>query len=241
MDEIVYSLKNKGRIVFLFWALYAVPAIFSLQYVRPKLIVFGDAAATVNNIMAHEFLFRMGIVSHLFAQVFLLLFGMAVCRLFKGVNKTWTTIFWTSILMTVAITVVNTLNYVAPLVVLGKAAYLNVFRQEQLHAIVMIFIRLSNSGQALYEIFWGLYLFAFGLLIIKSRYMPVILGILMIVGSLGFPINTFTKLLVPEFYPAVFTRMTMLFSGLGVLPALFWILIIGVKEHQPISELNAEN
>lgn len=241
MDEKVYSLKKTARIVFLFWALYAVPAIFSLQYVRPKLIVFGDAATTVNNIMAHEFLFRMGIVSHLFAQVFLLLFGMTVVRLFQGVNKTWATIFWTSILMTVAITVVNTLNYVAPLVVLSKADYLNVFQQEQLHAIVMIFLRLSNFGQALYEIFWGSYLFAFGLLIIKSRFIPRILGMLMIVGSIGFPINTFTKLLVPEFYPAMFTQMTMLFSGLGVVPTLFWILIMGVKEQQLITELNAKN
>ncbi len=237
MENKVNSLKKTSRIVFLFWALYAVPAIFSLQYVRPKLIVFGDAIATVNNIMAHEFLFRMGIVSHLFAQVFLLLFGMSVFRLFKGVNKTWATIFWTSILMTVAITFVNTLNYIAPLIVLSKADYLNVFQQEQLHVIVMIFLRLSNFGQALYEIFWGLYLFAFGLLIIKSRYIPRILGVLLIIGSIGFPINTVTKLLIPEFYPAIFTQMAMLFSGLGVLPTLFWILIIGAK----IPEMKSAN
>ena len=231
MDEKVYSLKTRARIVFLFWALYAAPTIFSLQYVRPRFIVFGDAAATANNIMAHEFLFRMGIVSHLIAQVFLLLFGLTVVRLFKEVNKTWATIFWTSILMTVAITFVNSLNYIGPLIILGKADYLDVFQQEQLHAIVMIFLRLSNYGQALYEIFWGLYLFAFGLLIIKSRYIPGILGVLMIIGSIGFPVNTVTKLLIPEFYPAIFTQMTMLVSGLGVLPAIFWLLIMGAKNN----------
>ena len=106
--------------------------------------------------------------------------------------------------MTVAITFVNTLNYVAPLVVLSQADYLNVFQQQRLNAIVMIFVRLSNYGQALYEIFWGLNLLAFGLLIVKSRFIPRILGMLMIVGSIGFPINTFTKLLVPEFYPLLY-------------------------------------
>lgn len=240
MEKKVYNFKNKGRIVFLYWALYAAPAIYSLQYVRPKLIIFKDAVATVNNIMTHEFLFRMGIGSHLIAQIFLLFFGMAVYRLFKGVNKTWSSIFWTSILMTVAITVVNMLNYVAPLVLLSNADYLKIFQQEQLHALVMIFLRLSNYGQAFFEIFWGLYLFAFGLLIIKSRYIPVIFGIMMIVGSIGFPINTFTKLLVPEFYPALITQITMLFSGLGVLPTLFWILIMGVKEQQLNSMVNAK-
>ncbi len=143
--------------------------------------------------------------------------------------------------MSVAITVVNTLNYVAPLVILSKADYLKIFQQEQLHALVMIFLRLSNYGQALFEIFWGLYLFAFGLLIIKSRFIPRMLGILMIVGSIGFPINTFTKLLIPEFYPAIFTQMAMLVSGLGVVPTLFWILVIGVKEQQLDSELNAKH
>lgn len=228
----INSPQKTARIVFLFWALYAAPAIFSLQYVRPKIIVFGDVTATINNIMAHEFLFRMGIVSHLFAQIFLLLFGMAVFCLFKGVNKTWVTIFWTSIVITVVTTVVNTLNYVAPLIVLSGADYLSVFSQEQLHAIVMIFLRLSNFGQAFYEIFWGLYLFAFGLLIVKSRFIPRILGMMMIIGSTGFPINTLTKLLVPEFYPAIFTQMTMFFSGLGVVPVLFWILIVGINIEQ---------
>lgn len=241
MDEKVCSLKTRARIVFLFWALYAAPAIYSLQYVRPKLIIFRDAVATVNNIMTNEFLFRTGIGSHLIAQVFLLFFGMAVYRLFKGVNKTWSNIFWTSILMTVAITVVNMLNYVAPLVLLSNADYLKIFQQEQLHALVMVFLRLSNYGQAFFEIFWGLYLFAFGLLIIKSRYIPEIFGIMMIVGSIGFPINTFTKLLVPEFYPAIFTQITMLFSGLGVVPTLFWLLIMGVREHQLNIEHNAKH
>ncbi|MBK6914956.1 MAG: DUF4386 domain-containing protein [Ignavibacteriales bacterium] len=223
------SNKKTSRIIFLFWVLYAVPAIFSLQYVQPKLIVLGDAVATSNNIIGHEFLFRMGIVSHLLAQIFLLFFGMTVFHLFKGVNKTWAAIFWTSILMTVAITFINTLNFVGPLIVLSKADYLNVFQQDQLHAFVMIFLRLSNFGQALYEVFWGMYLFAFGLLIIKSSYIPRFLGVLLIIGSIGFPINTFTKLLIPEFYPALFTQMTMFFSGLGVLPTLFWILIVGLK------------
>jgi hypothetical protein len=159
-----------------------------------------------------------------------LLFGIAGFRLFQGVDKTWAIIFWTSILITVVITFVNSLNYIAPLVILGKAEYLNIFQQEQREAIVMIFLRLSNFGQALFEIFWGAYYFALGVLFTKSRYIPRILGALLIIGSIGFPLNTVNKLLIPEFYPALFTQMTMLFSGLGVLPTFIWIFIVGLKE-----------
>jgi len=87
MDEQVYSLKTRARIVFLSWALYAAPAIFSLQYVRPKLIISENAVATVNNILTHQLLFRMGIVSHLIAQVFLLFSGWPFCACSKGSVK----------------------------------------------------------------------------------------------------------------------------------------------------------
>ena len=208
---------------------------FSLAYVRAGLIVSGDAAATANNIMAHESLFRLAIVSNLLTQFFLLLFGLAVFRIFRTVNKTWATVFLISILMTVVIAVVNTLNNIAALVVLSKADYLNVFAQEQLNAMAMIFLRLNNFGQGLVELFWAPYLFAFGLLIIKSKYIPKILGVLLVISAVGFPVNTFTKILVPQFYPTIFFQIAQLSVAVGVFPITFWLLIKGVKE-QPQME-----
>jgi len=227
--EEMNSLKKTARLAGLFWVLSAATTFFNLQIVRLKIIVPGNAAATANNILANESLFRTGIASNLFSQAFLLFFGLEIYRLFKGVNKTWASVFLTSILMTVALTVANTLNYVAPLVVLSKADYLNVFQQEQLHAMMMIFFRLNGYGQLFLEIFWGLFLFALGLLIIKSRSVPRVLGILLIIQSVGFPLNTFTQLLIPHFYPAVMTQLTLLFGAVGA-PTMFWLLIKGVKE-----------
>lgn len=197
----------------------------------------GDAAATANNIMANESLFRMAIVSNIFSQLFLLFFGLTIFRLFKGVDKTLAAVFLISILMTVAIAVVNSLNNIAALIVLGKADYLSVFGQEQLNAIMMLFLRLNNSGIGLLELFTALSLFCFGLLIIKSKYIPKILGILLIIASFGFPINTFTKLLIPQFYPAIFTRLAMFCGALGGIPIILWLLIKGVKEQPQISKV----
>jgi hypothetical protein len=228
------SLWKTARLAGLFWLLNAATTAFSLQYVRPRLIVWTDAAATVSNLMANEYLFRMGVVSNLFSQIFLFLFGLTAFRLFKRVDKTWATIFLASVLLTVAIAVVNSLNNVAALVVLSKADYLNAFSQEQLNAMALMFLRLNNHGQGVLEIFWCPYLFALGLLIIKSRFIPRILGIPLIIGSFGFPIYTFSRLLTPQFPPAVFIQIIGFIIALGTVPTIFWFLIKGVKE-QPQS------
>jgi hypothetical protein len=227
-----YSLKQIARLAGLFYLLQALATGFSLGYVRSTLIVAGDAATTANNIVANESLFRMAIASNLFAQLFIFFFGLTMFRLFRGVNKTWATVFLTSVLITVAIAVVNSLNNVAALLVLSRADYLNVFGQEQLNALMMFFLRLNNSGQGLLELFWTPYLFALGLLIIKSKYMPKIIGILLMISSLGFPLNTFTKLLIPQFYPATFTGLAMFCGALGGIPLMLWLLIKGVKEQE---------
>lgn len=236
MDTGTDSLKNTAKLAGLFWLSGAAIGSFGLVYVRPKLIVWTDAVATANNILAHESLFRLGIVSNLLGQIFLLLFGITAYRLFKKVDKLWASLFLIPILMSAAVAIVNSLNNIAALVILSKADYLNVFGQEQLNALMMIFLRLNNFGVGLAELFLAPYLFALGLLIIKSRFFPRLLGILPIIGSLGFTINTLTKILVPQFYPATFTQLAML-GGSLLIPTILWFLIKGVNEQPQMSEV----
>jgi hypothetical protein len=235
MSEDMNSNKKTARLAGLLWLLSAVSGGFGLSYVRTNLIVTGDAAATAANIVASEFLFRAAIVSNLFSQIFFFFFGLTVYHLFKGVNRALATVFLTSILMTVAIAVVNQLNNFGALLVLSQADYLKVFNPEQLNAIAMIFLRLNNSGQGLLEIFWIPVFFSFGLLIIKSRYLPRILGILLMIMGAGYAINVFTKFLIPHFHPAMFTELAMLLGALGGIPAIFWLLIKGAKV-EPLDE-----
>lgn len=224
------SSKNTARLAGLVWFLAAVTGGFSLVYIRSKVIVAGDAAATAGNITASEFLFRAAIVSNLFSQVFLFVFGLIMYRLFKEINKTWATVFLTSIMLTVAVAVVNVLNHFGALLVLSQADYLKAFTPEQLNAMAMIFLRLANSfGQGLLEIFWTPYFFSFGLLIIKSRFFPKVLGILLMIMSVGYAINVFTKFLIPQFHPAMFTQLAMTLGALGGIPTILWLLIKGAK------------
>jgi|ERR1700693_2303282 len=223
------SSKNTARLAGLLWFLSAVSGGFGLFYVRSNLIVTGDAAATAANIVASESLFRAAIVSNLFSQIFLFFFGLTLFHLLKEVNRVLATVFLTSIMMTVAIAVVNQLNNLGALLVLSQADYLKPFNPAQLNAMAMIFLILNNSGQGLLEIYWTPYLFSFGLLIIQSRFLPRILGILLMIMSVGYWINVFTKFLIPQFHPAMFTQLAMALGALGGIPTMFWLLIRGAK------------
>jgi Domain of unknown function (DUF4386) len=223
------SGKNIGRLAGLLWLLNCVTTYFTLGYARSRLIVSGDAATTAANILAHESLFRAAIVSNLLTHILLFFFGLTLYCLFKEFHRTLATVLLTSIIISVALAVANTLNSIGALVVLSQAEYLKVFGAEQLNAMAMIFLRLSNFGQGLLELFWTPFYFAFGLLVIKSKYLPKILGILLIIMSLGFPINTFTKLLIPQFHPEMFTLIAQSFGGLAGIPTILWLLIKGAK------------
>ena len=139
------STKNTARLAGLLWFSSAVTGGLGLSYVRSSVIVVGDAAATAANIVASESLFRAAIVSTLFSQIFLFFLGLTLFHLFKEVNKVQATVCLTSVMMTVAIAVVNTLNLFGALLVLSQADYLRVFNPEQLNAMTMIFLRLANS------------------------------------------------------------------------------------------------
>ena len=225
------STKRTARLAGLLWLLVAITGGFGLFYAR-SMVVTGDAAATAANIVASESLFRAAIVSFLFSQLFMFCFGVTLFQLFKEVNKVLATVLFTSLTISVAMGVFNQFNNLGALLVLSQADYLKAFNPEQLNTIAMIFLRMSNYGQGLLEVFWIPYYFAFGLLIIKSKYLPKILGILMIIASVGFGTNIFTKILNPQFHPVMFTRLAMSLGALGGIPTILWLLIKGAKVQQ---------
>jgi hypothetical protein len=196
-------------------------------------IVPDDAAATAGNLLASETLFRLAITGTLLSQVFLLFFGLTLFHLFKGAGKWLATVLLVSMLMSAVIGVVNQLNNFGAIIVLNQPYFLKAFNAEQLNALAMFFLRQANSsGQGLLEIFWVPYYFSFGLLIVRTRYLPKVLGVLLMIASAGFAANLLDKFLAPQFYPAAFTQTAMMLGGISVLPNMLWLLIMGAKDEQ---------
>ena len=137
------------------------------------------------------------------------------------------TMLLTLVVISVAIAFANTFNQIAVLIVLSGADFLSVFEKPQLDAVAYAFLRLNSHGIQLVQIFWGLWLFPFGLLVYESRFIPKILGILLIIAGCGYLLSSFTFLILPQYTDAFSPIISLL--EMGELPIIFWLLIVGAK------------
>jgi hypothetical protein len=140
------------------------------------------------------------------------------------------------VLVGVPIAMLNILNLYAPVFLLSGTDYLKVFDANLLNAHVMLFLNLYEQGTRIAGIFWGLWLIPFGYLVFKSKFLPKILGILLIVGSFGFVFEFFVYFLLPDY--KVLTYPGMVIGAIAELSTIFWLMVFGIKEGQLISSDN---
>ncbi len=223
----MHPTVKAARVAGVLYVLMGASGPFSLIYLPGKLIVPGKAAATANNILGSQMLFRLGIVGELSGAVFFVLLAMALYRLLSGVNQNHARLMVGLVLVSVAITFVNVLNNLAALTLFRGADYLSVFDKPQRDALAMLFLRLDGQGHAVNEIFWGLWLLPFGLLVMRSRFLPRVLGLLLIVNCFAYVAISLTSLLLPAYGNVVF-RASMP-ALLGELWIMAWLLIKGAN------------
>jgi len=222
------STKKQARVAGLLYLLGSIPAPIGLVYVPSKLFVSGDATATADSIRASESLLRLGIASELFPQVIFIFLVLALYRLFKAVNETLARqMVILGALVSVPIVFLNVLNEIAALVLVSGADFLSVFDKLQLDALAYLFLRLHGQGLVVASIFWGLWLFPFGMLVMRSGFIPRILGVLLMIAGFGYLTSSFTSLLLPQY--AKFVGQFAMVLYFGELPIIFWLLIWGAK------------
>jgi hypothetical protein len=224
------SINKTARMAGFVYLGNIITGIFA-QVVRSTLVVPGDAATTAKNIMASELLFRFGFVSDLIMVTFYSLMGLAFYVLLKPVNKNVALLMLLLNLAGVPILAINMLNQFATLLLMSGAGYLTVFSADQLHALGMLFFNLHEYGYSIAVISWGFYLLPLGYLVFKSGYFPKILGVLLMLASLGDLIQFFQVFLFPAYevitYPGLAVALIAEFSF------AFWLLVKGAKEQQP--------
>lgn len=202
-------------------------APFSLIYVPNTLIVRGNATATASNILAHEMLFRLGIVADLISSVIFVCLAIALYRLLSGVNKTQASLMVALVLVSVAVGFMDVLNNIAALTLFRGGEFLGIFDKPQRDALAMLFLRLHGQGIVINEIFWGLWLVPFGVLVIRSRFLPRILGAWLILNGFAYVAISFTGLLVPQYNAIVYNiAFPVLFGEMAI---ALWLLIKGAK------------
>jgi hypothetical protein len=210
------------------YLLLGLTAPIGLLYVPGRLIVFGDATATADNIRSSGWLLRIGMASELVHQVIVIFLVLALYRLFKEVSETLavqTVIL--GALVSVPIMFVNVLNEIAALVLVSGADFLAAFDRPQLDALAYLFLRLHGQGITVTSIFWGLWLFPFGMLVIRSGFIPRVFGVLLMIAGSAYLASAFATLVVPRFAPLVGKIAGPL--EIAEVPIIFWLVIWGAK------------
>ena len=224
----MHPTKTDARVAGVLYLLLCVFGPVRLIYIPNTLIVSGNASATSNNIAAHETLFRLGIVSDLIVATIVIFVTLALYRLLKGVDQGLAVLMVIlGSLMVTPIYFVNTVNDGAALLFARGADFLSVLEKPQRDAFAMLFLRLHHQCVLANEIFWGLWLFPFGLLVYRSRFLPRFLGAWLMIACFAYLALSFTGLLFPQYEGRVFTFAQPLM--LGEVATMLWLLIKGVK------------
>lgn len=222
---------RSARVAGLIYLIVVVTGTFSLGYVPSQLTVQGDVAATMDNIVAAEPLFRLGIVAGLVCYTAFLFLPFALYRLLRATQQGAAVLMVALAVVSVPISFVNLLNRFETLSLLRSADYLQAFSTAQLQAQVMLSLDAYRNGLLVSEIFWGLWLLPFGYLVFKSGFLPRILGILLMMGCFGYLIDFFGSALFPGYAASIIASYATLPASLGEIGTCLWLLIVGV--HAP--------
>jgi hypothetical protein len=202
--------------------LYFLTAVFSEFFMR-GLVVSGDAAATANNILAHQPLFRLGLATGLIATACYVAVTALFYDLFKHVNRSLSLLAAFFSLVGCAILAFASLFRIGPLVVLGGGQYLSTFKVEQLRALAFLFLELYGQAVNICFVFFGVYCLLIGYLIFKSAFLPRILGVLMAFAGLGW--LTFLSPVLAHYLSPYIQVLGVFAEG----SLMLWLLVTGVN------------
>jgi hypothetical protein len=222
------STHNPGRVAGFWYLLLVIIGPLRLVYIPTTLFVRGNATATVNNIAAHEWLFRFGIVGDLACGVILIFLVLAFYRLFKEVDQSLAVLVVIfGGVMPALIDFVGVVSDAAALTVVRGGDFLSGFDKPQRDALAMLFLKLRDHQNTAAEILWGVWLLPLAVLVYRSRFLPRFLGVWLAAGGFGYVILSLTGELLPQYQGMVFTYAQPAFFG--EVAIMLWLVIKGAK------------
>ncbi len=152
---------------------------------------------------------------------------LVLYKLLKHVNEHLAKLMVALMLMGVSIAMFAEVFNFASLMIL-KGEVLTTFETEQLQDLALLCRKIFGYGMTAAGIFYGLWLFPFGQLVYKSGFIPRILGVLLIIGSIGYVFESLQFMLFPD-YGGFVSEYAAIVYGIGEPLMILWLLIKGVK------------
>lgn len=225
-----HSPRGMTRLAGFLYLVIVVASIVAHFYVPSQLMVPGDAAATANNILAAEPLFRAGIGSEIVILLCEIVLSIVLYVLFKPVSKTLSLVAMVFRLAMTTIHAINLLNSFFVLLLLSGTDGLAAFTTDQLHALVLLFLNAHHYGFTIGIVFLAPHVFLLGYLIFKSGYFPRILGILFLLAACGYLVDSTALLFVPSY--GATPAFLALPIAIAEIAFPLWLLVKGANAEQ---------
>lgn len=222
--------KGSKRVARLAGALYlivVVTGIFSIAYVPSQLEEPNDGAATINNILASEMLFRSGVVAGYVCYTAFLLLPLVLYRLLANVNKDAAMLMVVLAVTSVPLSFVNLMHKLDVITLVTRLA--TRLPPETLRQEVVFALAAYSNGLLVSKILWGLWLLPFGYLVLKSGFLPKLLGLLLMLGCVGYVVGFMGSLLVPNYGRSLLASYVSMPATLGEIGTCLWLLVVGVR------------
>jgi hypothetical protein len=220
------SPKRTARVAAVFYLMTLVAAIIAQGAIAEQLVNSTNASVTARNIVAHEDLYRFGYTMYMIEMVAQVIMTMLFYELLKPVSRTGSLIAAVIGVVGCGIKALSRVFFVAPAIVLEGTRYLDTFSPEQLKSMALLFYNVNEMGAAIAVVFFGFNTVITGWLMIRSTYLPRVLGWIAVVGGIGW---------LAFLWPPLGYRRNLYIAAialLGSLATIVWMLVYGVKQER---------
>lgn len=222
--------KNTVTIAGIIYLAVIITGMFSLAYVPKKLIDWNNTSVTSTNIAASPTLFRLGIYSSIICYVAFTFLPLVLYKILRPVNEFHAKAMLILALLSVPLSIINLQHKYAALRLTGKESLIQNISVEDLQSKLMFSLHQYNDGILLATVFWGLWLFPFGLLVYRSGFMPKFLGALLMLGCVGYLINFTGNTLIENYSQTGIEKYMSMLPAVAEIGACFWLLYFGLQK-----------
>src|ERR687883_81835 len=230
--------RQLARIAGALYLINIVLGAFAISVVPAMVVVAGDAAATAQNIQTHELLYRLGLAAHVVVTVTNVPLAVLFFELFRVVNRRLALLDACFILVATAIEAAGLVNQFAPLVLLGSGPCASALPTAQLEVLAYLPSALSGIGYSIAQVFFTFDLLTIGYLVLRSAFLPRVIGVLLAIAGLAYLTYSLANLLAPGFAGNL-VPWIQLPSLLGEGSLCLWLLIVGLNAQRWIEQANA--
>lgn len=222
-----------ARAAGLFYLITIVAAIIAQGLIAERLVGSSDASAMAANILAHRDLYRFGYSAYMIEMIAQIITTVLFYELLKPVSRIGSLMAAVIGVVGCGIKALSRLFYVAPALVLEGTHYLNTFSAEQLHSLALLFYKVNEMGAAIAVVFFGFSTLITGWLIIRSTYLPHVLGWIALVGGIGW---------LTFLWPPLGYRLSLYIAAVGLLGSvatIVWLIVFGLNEARWTEQVRA--